>query len=581
MEMKILDYFLSGHYPRSIIDFSYKSEEGNVRVNDQLERFFSIRALIHLKEDDLTLRSFVNNEFLFFNKDTVDFLCSLYTELLLPRIFKLLVAEFLYSYHNSIDSSIYKISVEKSDYSYFYSKFERKSFYNNGTISQDTQEFYKEIVDFYEKNELFASSTVLRLLLKNIVSSDLKSKLVSILLQKQANTILAYQYDNSKSENISRYTQYIENNLENERGLDNLTEIASMMLKDGLLEFKTLTLIINAIINSVNFLAANIRSRDTNLTLTIHNIDSLLVQVNTILAAKLNGFDECREKLFEVRRSILYLKRKLLSDEDAIHDSLTSIAYNIQIDKNLQDKVSLLIDNLDMLYSSIGIDFSKSLIDSITLYSSYPLQHIISRYSLDTNQQMYNNIEPLKTNPISEYYELLGQVYIERNQQNLMNVPRGDFYSLLINYQNSYYLPTVSIISDIMLRTFPSIMDKIRNELFLNKDLNEYVTILIIHIQIEGILLELESSSDLNDPVNSLFRIFSKETEPNLKNGLTYIYYCLFEPGGLRLRDNYAHGNAFTSKSTFIDLLISLAAYFFIQYYRSKRYIDEKDVDQS
>lgn len=539
---------------------------------------------IYLKE----LKKFNNtyNSF-FMNKGRLVFMINNYEIILreedLKQILKLflfykksnsdncyLIAEFLLSYFNTINSKEYKKNV--SNYKEIKDTFKKIILSNNevknilSTFKQMSFKLYNKIIDYGAHKDNFFLGDILERACINFNNDKLlKAKIIKKLLENNVYPSKVILYDESIKENFKYYKKYLldyENYSIYSRFPD---EMLYILDKNRLLKNSIIKLIINNIVDRTNMLQEKCDDEHENFIQIISEIDYLKSFLNNSLN-RLTMLSRChKKKMHECLINLLYMKRVLVSDEDRIKSQMQEFKYEQVIPNGkIEEFVNAVNDNIAVLYSSSVCNFEKELEQSLNTYAKYPMSYIFSSYNIDSDSQTYLKSEDGFVDSVfMNYYDEKGKIFTNKNT-NLQNILTKGYYIQLIKYlKQQFIFYQQYIISFFDLKEGKrSLIDKlIKQGNF--KLYNDYVILALTVIQIENsiiYLLKIKGKNITNNGFNNLNELAKEYTNDDFNfNGLMYINYILYEKHGLNIRNNIAHGNYF-GKNIDIQILTTICA---------------------
>lgn len=543
---------------------------------------------IYLKE----LKKFNNTYNLFFmNKGRLVFMINNYEIILreedLKQILKLflfykksnsdncyLIADFLLSYFNTINSKEYKKNV--SNYKEIKDTFKKIILSNNedknilSTFKQMSFKLYNKIIDYGAHKDNFFLGDILERACINFNNDKLlKAKIIKKLLKNNVYPSKVILYDESIKENFKYYKKYLLD-YENYSIYSRFpNEMLYILDKNGLLKNSIIKLIINNIVDRINMLQEKCDDEYENFIQIISEIDYLKSFLNNALN-RLTMLSCChKKKMHECLINLLYMKRVLVSDEDRINSQMQEFKYEQVIPNGkIEEFVNAVNDNIAILYSSSVCNFEKELEQSLNTYAKYPMSYIFSSYNIDSDSQTYLKSEDGFVDSVfMNYYDEKGKIFTNKNT-NLQNILTKGYYIQLIKYLKQQFISYQQyIISFFDLKEGKrSLIDKlIKQGNF--KLYNDYVILALTVIQIENSiidLLKIKGKNITNNGFNNLNELAKEYTNDDFNfNGLMYINYILYEKHGLNIRNNIAHGNYF-GKNIDIQILTTICAIMFI-----------------
>lgn len=543
---------------------------------------------IYLKE----LKKFNNtyNSF-FMNKGRLVFMINNYEIILreedLKQILKLflfykksnldncyLIAEFLLSYFNTINSKEYKRNV--SNYKEIKDTFKKIILSNKEdknilcTFKQMSFKLYNKIIDYGAHKDNFFLGDILERACINFNNDKLlKAKIIKKLLENNVYPSKVILYDENIKENFKYYKKYLldyENYSIYSRFPD---EMLYTLDKNGLLKNSIIKLIINNIVDRTNMLQEKCDDEHENFIQIISEIDYLKSFLNNVLN-RLTMLSCChKKKMHECLINLLYMKRVLVSDEDRINSQMQEFKYEQVIPNGkIEEFVNAVNDNIAVLYSSSVCNFEKELEQSLNTYAKYPTSYIFSSYNIDSDSQTYLKSEDGFVDSVfMNYYDKKGKIFTNTNT-NLQNILTKGYYIQLIKYLKQQFISYQQyIISFFDLKEGKrSLIDKLIKQGDF-KLYNDYLILALTVIQIENSiidLLKIKGKNITNNGFNNLNELAKEYTNDDFNfNGLMYINYILYERHGLNIRNNIAHGNYF-GKNIDIQILTTICAIMFI-----------------
>ena len=569
-------------YLETFIECDTLNEKFDYSINNESSPDIYLREL---KKFNNTYNSF------FMNKGRLVFMINNYEMILreedLKQILKLflfykksnsdncyLIAEFLLSYFNTINSKEYKKNV--SNYKEIKDTFKKIILSNNedknilSTFKQMSFKLYNKIIDYGANKDNFFLGDILERACINFNNDKLlKAKIIKKLLENNVYPSKVILYDESIKENFKYYKKYLldyENFSIYSRFPD---EMLYILDKNGLLKNSIIKLIINNIVDRTNVLQEKCDDEHESFIQIISEIDYLKSFLNNALN-RLTMLSCChKKKMHECLINLLYMKRVLVSDEDRINSQMQEFKYEQVIPNGkIEEFVNAVNDNIAVLYSSSVCNFEKELEKSLNTYAKYPMSYISSSYNIDSDSQTYLKSEDGFVDSVfMNYYDEKGKIFTNKNT-NLQNILTKGYYIQLIKYLKQQFISYQQyIISFFDLKEGKrSLIDKlIKQGNF--KLYNDYVILALNVIQIENSiidLLKIKGKSITNNGFNNLNELAKEYTNDDFNfNGLMYINYILYEKHGLNIRNNIAHGNYF-GKNIDIQILTTICAIMFI-----------------
>lgn len=569
-------------YLETFIECDTLNEKFDYSINNESSPDIYLKEL---KKFNTTYNSF------FMNKGRLAFMINNYEIILreedLKQILKLflfykksnsdncyLIAEFLLSYFNTINSKEYKKNI--SNYKEIKDTFKKIILSNNedknilSTFKQMSFKLYNKIIDYGAHKDNFFLKAILERACINFNNDKLlKAKIIKKLLENNVYPSKVILYDESIKENFKYYKKYLLD-YENYSIYSRFPEEMLYILdKNGLLKNSIIKLIINNIVDRTNMLQEKCDDEHENFIQIISVIDYLKSFLNNALN-RLTMLSCChKKKMHECLINLLYMKRVLVSDEDRINSQIQEFKYEQVIPNGkIEEFVNAVNDNIAVLYSSSVCNFEKELEQSLNTYAKYPMSYIFISYNIDSDSQTYlKSDDGFVDSVFMNYYDEKGKIFTNKNT-NLQNILTKGYYIQLIKYLKQQFISYQQyIISFFDLKEGKrSLIDKlIKQGNF--KLYNDYVILALTVIQIENSiidLLKIKGKNITNKGFNNLNELAKEYINDDFNfNGLMYINYILYEKHGLNIRNNIAHGNYF-GKNIDIQILTTICAIMFI-----------------
>jgi len=564
-----VESFLSDTFISDLKFNKFELEGNEFNEKSELDKLIKLRSAIFLYKEDLTLRYFINNGFLCFSNEIVDYLHDLINVDTLSNELRQVISELIFSYQSSILSLEYKKNIDKKNFEYFYAKFNIKEFFNLGVFHSQAINFYVMCIEYLETNEVFITNEVILLLFKRLSFNELAlNRLIDLLVKRERCLDLIYPFINNKKKYETNLSNFILENHSLGFVDDTAHDLFILMLKDNQVNYELFVNVTNNIVNEINSMAIDFFDSQGNYVSIIHSIETFLKRINSVLNTNKTNFQVCIDKLLECRRSLLYFKRLILQNDKAVTKSLKQFEFEFKVDKKIEETFEQLEKDINQLYNVLRIDFKEAVKSSIKLYSDFPLQYNITRYTLNTDLQTYSQSNNDTNNKLSEFYCDFGNEFIINNRDKLLNIPNMNIYTLLLDYENSYYPSTINFVANVISKKFKNII-KVISERY-NLSGNYFVDVLKNILICESYLFGIHSTFQVKYETNIsevLINLFVDEKDEYLKNGLIYVYYQFYEKNGPQLRNMYAHGDALSINDHLANLLITISCIQFLGYY--------------
>ena len=484
----------------------------------------------------------------------------------------LLLAEFLLSYYNSINTNEYKKNVSKY-------KEARKNFIEIAikphkkiidTITQDAYKLYNLIIDYGVKQDNFFLGEILERSCINLKKHDeLKKNIIKKFLDNKLYISKVVKYDDNINENISYYEEYI-NSLKQENIYSRFPEsILYILDSKNLLSKSMFNVLLNKMIDRINDIQNRSLDEKESFIQILANIDETVKVLNSYLNRLKHLELEQKNKIHECLKNILYIKRCILSDQEKMNSQMQEFKYEQVIpNEEIEKFVSAINESIGGVYSASCGNFVRKLELAIHNYSEYPTSYIFSSYNIDSEMQVYpKSDEGIEKSIFKDYYDKRGKEYSQKHPE-LKNIITKDYYELLLKFLKHDFITS----QHFMLLFFDN---KEGNRSLISKLIskgnykinNDYIILAMNVSQIEnGIVKILKSkgrklskngSTNLNELADDY------ENDDAYFNGLMYINYILYERHGLNIRNNISHGNYF-KKNVEVEIMTTICAIMFL-----------------
>lgn len=485
-----------------------------------------------------------------------------------------LIAEFLLSYFNSINTLEYQKNVKnyKEIRKNFIRTLSTESDFNKilEEIMYKSYELYCKIIDYGVKQENFFLGEIMERGCVNLIrNKQLKKMYIKKLLNYHIYPSRVIIYDENIKDNIKYYEEYLLN-LEKENSFSkNPDEILYKLDKEKLLKRKVFNSVLNKIIDQVNILHDQTFDKQNSFLQIITEADELIKLLNEYLTKIKNMDSTQKRKIHECLVNILYLKRFVVSDEKRMYSQMHEFKYKkiIPSDK-IDDLIAKVKKDISNLYIISCDNFIYELEMALKNYSENPISYIFNSFSIDSDSQVYLKSEDgIEDSIFKQYYDQKGLDYIQKHQ-NLKNKLYSDYYTQLLKYLSRTFLMKQQFIISIF-------NNKERNKSLVSiliskgnyKLKNNYIILAKNIVQIEQTIINIMKRKKI--PISTKgfknLNILAKEYVTNdvVFNGLMYINYILYEKHGLNIRDNISHGNYF-NKNIDVEIITSLCAIMFL-----------------
>lgn len=480
-----------------------------------------------------------------------------------------IIEDFLFTYYKTIginkkDNSEYK-SIEK-DFRYLMNKYNFNDFYNK--FSDDCYKLYFNSISYGIEKDLYISPEVVYKIMNN-TSGDCRSNLINLLIDNSHYYFIIVSYDTEIINHKSNYLKFINDVLCQEYGFSDVSSFFKIIVNSGCLNNDEIKNVINSYIIKTNSLCLKQIGKDDYFLGSLSEIESLKNSLVSIM--NINMLDKVyKEKIHECIVNILSLKRFLLSDSEFINSHLHEYKASTSVsNEKVKEFIDEIKNNKFKIYGSSSIDFDKAIEESLNYYSKYALQSIISKYVINNKSQTYSTNDIYSTNynySFEKYYEDYGKKYTKNHHNKLLNKKNSGYYIEMLKYlSNTFYLRqniTISLLGD---DNFNELIEQLNNESPC-KLKNYYVlvveNILAVEVTINNLLKKnsCEVFDDMPKNLSLLFDIY--KDNKNVRNGIMYLYYTLYEHSGPNLRNKIMHGTLINDDLK-VPLLVSYSCLIF------------------
>lgn len=488
------------------------------------------------------------------------------------KVVERVVIEFLYTYYWGMTTLEYKKNREdseeaKTEFLQLLATYSlRQVFFN--VLIEELYSFYKELIEYGIEKDIYIQGEVIERIFNNLEKQpDKYNEIIELFIINKKHVAHIINRDKEKSKHIAVYIEYILDSLEHFGGYNCAKEMIVALNKESLLTDEIRKEIVNRYVEVVNDLCKNLKDKPKEFIRSLARIEDFIQEINYLLN-KVNSFDETQsDKLKECVKQVLKLKRFLLSDENYVNSEMHKFEHKIEVPTSeIEATKQKVKDNVFAIYGLSRMDFIASMGDALELYAEYPLQSIVSRYSIDTASQTYSlNPEKVLTgNNFKDFFENVGKEYTASHME-MMNRLSKDYYEELLKYLAKTFIMHQQLAVLVLGEDFESIMNKLRDELNY-KCKNDYATIVNNIICIEMCVkqamikkgLEVERSGFNN--INKLLEIYKDDND--VVNGLMYLNYTLYEKSGMNMRNDVMHGTLI-GEDLKVPLLVSYAGLIF------------------
>ena len=568
---KFLEEELTIEAKRGDFDYSFNNASTNDIFLEEYKKFLHINSMMFYFKNRFV--HIINNYEIRIQYNDLEQIFKIYSYAKEHNnVAEKVVIEFLYTYYWGISTLEYKknhkdASKSLNDFKRVLIKYSlTKQFF--GEIAEDIYQFYKELIEYGIANDIYIQGEIIERIFNNMERHEEKyNKLIEIFIKNEKHLAHIINRDKEKNKHVDVYLKYIVESLEHFGGYNCAKEMVVELNKENLLTNKMLKEIINKYVLSVNRLCTKIKSKEGSFIRELANINELNKEINFVIN-KVNSLSKKQKnKLRECVIQLLSLKRFLLSDEDYVRSEMHEFKNEIKIDKQeiLKCKQKIL-DYVFSIYGSSRKDFIVTMGDALELYAEYPLQSMVSKFSIDTTRQIYSiNPEAIGIdNNFKKFFDEKGKEYTEEHPKLLNKLNKG-YYEELLKYLSKTFIMQQELVLLMLGKDFRVVINRLKEELGF-KCSNDYATVVNNVLSIEKIIMQvakkngLAVSKDGFENINKLFEIY--KTDNDMVNGLMYLNYTLYEKSGMNLRNNVMHGTIINTDLS-IPLLVSFSGLIF------------------
>lgn len=525
----------------SLLDYIYYDDGIVVTAINSNPVFLKIEVYKNLKQIILYHFSHKNNEYMLL----IGFLI-----------------EFVLLYNLSLNNEVYMSTPDYDKFRQdFYSVFSKEFIYTS-LVNEITQ-YYDRIIEFLKHEESKIDDGFLYRFFQVINKYNISKKQIReyIRVMQYRTSFLDVIIDNVDSKYLSMVTKFI-----NEHLIDNMSKgnsrdielIQKLKSKTKLLD-EIQKGYVNSLVKRTNLLLTEKSPR--GVIMDIHNFEVLLTDLGTLKQAV---DDKYKSKINECQQKILYMKRKLVSDEDEIYKDMQKLKFEGSYDNDLVERTrkALMKDPL-FIYSIARVDYHKELENALINKSKYAISYLVSEISIDSKNGVYQYHKEYD-DIFSKYFDQVGKVIQTKLYTEDKHKPKKD--RILLNYyEKGFYDAMLKDLSTIYSFTFQSLCYMIDmkkylhlcreklNKLFgtdnfldeLYDDLSFFLPELVLAVEYR-LLCIYNQENDVNvsriDELKYLSYLFEKTNSEHLKNDIFYLYYLLYCERGFDLRNRIFHG---------------------------------------
>ena len=433
-------------------------------------------------------------------------------------------------------------------------------------------EFYNKVIDYAIKKEIFVSIELINRILNNLSrKKDYKRNLIEKFIKNKLNLFAIIKHDEDIPLHLNVYFNHIIEILSNDRGYDHAKEMIVELNKANCLDEEKLNKIVNIYVLVTNSLCDKLKTKQNSFIQGLGELENLRGEMLYILqnVSSLNG--DQKEKIKQCLSRILMLKRYLISDDEYVYSEMVEISSDLKFKKTEIDEfVKTIINNRYSIYNASKADFYQEMEIALETYAKHPLQSIINSYYIDSKNQVYYvpNAKNKVNDNFKKIFDEVGRKYTE-NHPKLLNKLNSNYYEELLKYLSKTFMIHQNLIINILgYENFKNLINDLKNMIGFNED-NEYIIVVKNILSIESNIIKkidqlgIRSSDKGFENINKLADVYRNNAD--ILNGLMYLNYVLYEPTGLRLRNNAMHGTLINSDLN-VPLLISFSGLIFVSW---------------
>lgn len=492
--------------------------------------------------------------------------------------YKDIIQDFLYTYFVTINTNEYKQNYDKykesqTDFKKILNTFDiKKEFFNK--FPDELYIFYRELIIYGLENKIFIDGEIIEKIFNNLIFSKKNiNELVQLFIDKEENIHNIVMYDQEKEKHLDIYMKYIKESLNNYGGYNYAKEIIFQLDKNNCLNKENFDEIVNIYVKIINNLVNKLKNKQYSFIQGLSEMESLRKELLFLIKNIQNFEYSHKEKIKECLSRLLRLKRYVISDEDYVKAEMHKSKNTINIPKKeVESYRRTLLQNKFKLYSASRVNFHRELELALQLYSDYPLNSLVSRFTIDSERAVYlygiGTRKYTKKDNFKNYYDKLGKEFTEKHP-NLRNRLSSKFYEELLKHlATSFQLHQELLMSMFSRDELNSIIQQLKEEMGCKYN-NDYAVvvsnILAIEVNIIKILKKnnISPSKEGKENLNNLFCLYENDSEK--VNGLMYLNYILYEKSGLNLRNNATHGTLI-NESLMLPLMVTFSGLIFISW---------------
>ncbi len=492
--------------------------------------------------------------------------------------YKNIIQDFLYTYYITINTKEYKLNYDKhkeakEDFKQVLDMLKiQKKFFKD--FPNELYTFYKELITYGLENEIFIDGEAIEKIFNNLnFSKQNINELVQLFIEKKDNIYNIIMFDQEKEKHLDVYINYIKESLDMYGGYNYAKEIIFELDKNHCLNKSHFDEIINIYVKITNNLVDKLNDKKYSFIQGLSEMEGLRKELLFLIKNIENFQYEHKEKIKECLSRLLRLKRYIISDDDYVKSEMHESTNTIDIPKEeIEAYRNTLLQNKFKLYSASKINFHNELEQALELYSNYPLNSLVSRFTIDSERAVYLHGLGIrkyeKNDNFKIYFDKLGKEYTE-NHPNLRNKLNSNFYEELLKHMATSFRMHQNILLFMFSRSeLNSIIKQLKDE-FGCKYNNDYAVVVSNILAIEVNVIEILKRNNMPiskvgvENLNNLFCLY--ENDSVKVDGLMYLNYILYEKSGLNLRNNAMHGTLI-NETLIISLIVTFSGLIFINW---------------
>ncbi|MCI8276585.1 MAG: hypothetical protein HFJ46_01405, partial [Clostridia bacterium] len=472
--LKIYDNFLEVntiYVANSKFDFNFSIDMDSTYFEKEFLKFICLYNKFFFNTKSESIETIFNSYPCELDEKTILYLKKLYdtTNSLNKKIHKQIIAEFLLSYKNSLETETYKKQLGQEKIRKYkgilYKIFDMKSFEINGEIFKDTIEFYKNIIKYSEKNKVnIRYSKRVQILSKFNIKQRNNNEYKQIFNyfiseNKYLDKLIKYDYGIEK--HLIQYKNVILNSIANSYSSESGLRVFEELIKHIEIGNNFIKEYINKYIHICNKLIEDAILKKYNFIQIIANIEQTLKELNKIKQSNIDNI--YKDKLKECICQVLCVKRKILNDTEYVNEMLCEHSYKLEIPREKIENMNTdILNRFYRIYAYAKIDFDDMICQSIKSYSEHPLLYLATSISIDNNE-LYDISEKKENRSIfKKYFNNKGIEYINKNYKILRNVLERDYYEHMLKYTKKEFEFKIGLISEVLYID----IEKIKNDIY-------------------------------------------------------------------------------------------------------------------